>query len=81
MTKETKLRIYNITAKMVLKFSSEAWVLKKKDEQGLAASQMKFVRQLLGITKLDQEKNQSTNCLCTTLFRKYNITIKSGYKT
>jgi hypothetical protein len=57
MTKETKLRIYNISAKLVLKFSSEAWVLEKKDEQGLVASQMKFVRQLLGITKLDQEKN------------------------
>jgi hypothetical protein len=61
MTKETKLRIYNITAKVVLKFNSEAWVLKKRDEQRLEASQMKFLRHLLGITKLDQEKNQSTN--------------------
>jgi hypothetical protein len=30
MTKETKLRIYNITAKAVLKFGSEVWVLKKE---------------------------------------------------
>jgi hypothetical protein len=29
MTKETKLRIHNITAKAALKFGSEAWVLKK----------------------------------------------------
>ena len=30
MNKETKLRIYNITAKAALKFGSEAWVLKKR---------------------------------------------------
>ena len=30
INKETKLRIHNITAKAVLKFRSEVWVLKKK---------------------------------------------------
>jgi hypothetical protein len=43
-----------------LKFGSEAWVLKKKgDEKLLEAWQMKFLRHLLGITKLDKVKNQS----------------------
>jgi len=56
--KETKLRIHNITAKAVLKFGSEAWVLKKREEQRLEAAQMKFLRHLLGIRKLDKEKNQ-----------------------
>jgi hypothetical protein len=59
MTKETKLRIHNITAKAALKFGSEDWVLKKRDEQRLKASQMKFIRHLLGITKLDRERTQS----------------------
>ena len=58
MDKETKLRIRNITAKATLKFGSEAWVLKKREEQHLEAAQMKFLRHLLGITKLDKEKNQ-----------------------
>ena len=58
MNKETKLRIHNITAKAGLKFGSEAWVLKKREEQCLEAAQMKFSRHLLGITKLDKEKNQ-----------------------
>ena len=58
MNKETKLRIHNITAKATLTFGSEAWVLKKREEQRLEASQMKFLRHLLGITKLDKEKNQ-----------------------
>jgi len=32
--------------------------LKEKEEQRLEAAQMKFLRHLLGITKLDKEKNQ-----------------------
>ena len=47
-----------ITAKAALKFGSEAWVLKKREEQRLEATQMKFLRHLLGIPKLDKEKNQ-----------------------
>ena len=58
MTKETKLRIHNMTAKAVLKFGSEVWVMKEREEQCLEAAQMKFLRHLLGITKLDKEKNQ-----------------------
>jgi hypothetical protein len=45
-----------ITAKAALKFGSEAWVLKKRDEQRLEASQMKFLRHLLEITKLEKKK-------------------------
>ena len=58
MNKETKLRIHNITAKAALKFGNESWVLKKREERCLEASQMKFLTHLLGITKLDKEKNQ-----------------------
>ena len=58
MNKVTKLRIHNITAKAALKFGSEAWVLKKREEQRLEAEQMRCMRHLLGITKLDKEKNQ-----------------------
>jgi len=39
-----------------LKFGSEAWVLKKREEQRLEAAQMKFLRHFLEITKLDKEK-------------------------
>jgi len=61
MNKETKLRIHSITATAALKFGSEAWVLKKREEQRLEAAQMKFLRHLFGITKLDKEKK--TNVL------------------
>ena len=52
MTKETKLKIHNITAKSALKFGSEVWVLKKRDGQRLEAAQIKLLRHLLGIAKL-----------------------------
>ena len=35
-----------------------ALVLRKREEQCLEAAQMKFLRHLLGITKLDKEKDQ-----------------------
>jgi len=57
LNKDTKLRIHNITDKGALKFGSEAWVLKKREEQRLEAAKMKFLRHLLGITKLDKENN------------------------
>jgi hypothetical protein len=49
---------HNITAKPALKFGSDAWVLKKRQEQRLETAQTKFLRHLLGITKLYKEKNQ-----------------------
>jgi len=42
MSAETKLTIHNITAKAALKFGSEVWVLKKREEQRSEAAQMKF---------------------------------------
>jgi hypothetical protein len=53
---EWAVSIWNIY--LGTKFGSEAWVLKKREEQRLEAAQMKFLRRLLGITKLDKEKNQ-----------------------
>jgi len=41
-----------------MKFGSEAEILKKREEQRLEAAQMNFLKHLVGITKLDKEKNQ-----------------------
>jgi len=53
--KKTKLSLHIITAKEALKFGSEVWVLEKRHKQSLEAAQMKFLRHLMGITKLDKE--------------------------
>jgi hypothetical protein len=47
MTKESKLRIQSITTKAALKFGSQAWVPKKRNEQRLEAAQVKFLKHLL----------------------------------
>jgi len=83
INEETKLRIHNITAKVTLKFGSEAWVLEKREEQRLEAAQMKFLRHLLGITKLDKEKNQ---CIreqtgAQNIVKEIKQYQKSGYNT
>ena len=43
---------------MMMMKTQRAWVLNKREEQRLEAAQIKFLRHLLGITKLDKEKNQ-----------------------
>ena len=81
MDKETKLRIHNITAKAALKFGSEVWVPKKIEEQRLEAAQMKFLRHLLGITKLDKEKNQRIREKTGAEYSKGNKTIPEKVAT
>ena len=51
-SKETKLRIHNLTAKAALKFGSEGWVLKKREETCLEAAQMKFFETLTRNNKI-----------------------------
>jgi len=75
MDKETKLRIHNITAKAALKFGSETWVLKKREEEPLEAAQMKYLRHLLGIAKLNKEE-----CQCIR-GKKGNTEYSKGKKT
>jgi hypothetical protein len=57
MYSQTKVRIHNITAKAGLTCRSGTWVLNKRDEQRLEATQMRFLRQLLGYTKLGRQRN------------------------
>jgi len=51
MNKETKLRIHNITAKAAVKFGSEAWVLKKREEQTFRSSTDEIFETLTGNNK------------------------------
>jgi len=66
-----------------LKFGSETWVLKKREEQSLEAAQMKFLRHFLRITQLDKENNQ---CIrektgAQNIVKENNSTRKSGFNT
>jgi hypothetical protein len=70
--------MHSNTAIVALQFGSEAWVLKQGDEQVLeASSQVKFLRQPLGSTKLDGEFG--TNWVCRTPFGGQKNINKGGY--
>ena len=58
-----------------MKFGSKAWVLKKREEQRLEAAQMKFLRHLLGITKLDKKNQCIKNKNRSTEYSKGNKTV------
>jgi hypothetical protein len=57
MLPSTKLRLYNITSKAALKYGSEVWVLNKEECQQLETAEIKFLRSLLGLTRLDHQRN------------------------
>jgi hypothetical protein len=57
MSKETELRLHNITSKSTLRYGSENWIPKEKNIQKTEAAQMKFLRPLLGLTRLDKKRN------------------------
>lgn len=58
MLKETQIRLHNITAKQMLKFGSETWIIKQREKSRIQAAQMKFLRSILGFTRLDHKRNE-----------------------
>jgi hypothetical protein len=57
MSKETQLRLHNITSKSTLRYGSENWILKQIHRQRLEEAQMKLLGPLLGLTRLDKKRN------------------------
>jgi hypothetical protein len=57
MTIDTKLRKHNITSKAALCYGSEVWIINKRNAQKLEAAQMRFLRPLLGLTRLYRQRN------------------------
>jgi hypothetical protein len=57
MTTETKLQLHDVTSKTTLCYGSENWIINKRDAQKLEAVQMRFLRSLLGLTRLARQRN------------------------
>jgi hypothetical protein len=57
MTTDPKLRLHNITSKTSLCYGSENWTISKRDAQKLEAAQIRYLRPLLGLTRLDRQRN------------------------
>jgi hypothetical protein len=57
VTGDTKLRLHNITCYASLCYGSEICIINKREAQKLEAAQMRFLRPLLGLTRLDRQRN------------------------
>jgi hypothetical protein len=57
MTIDTKLWIHNITSKAALCYGNEVRTINKRDAQKLEVVQMRFLRPLLDLTRLDHQRN------------------------
>jgi hypothetical protein len=57
MTTDTKLRLRNITSKANLFYGSENWIINTRDAPKLEAAQMRFLRPLIGLTRLGRQRN------------------------
>jgi hypothetical protein len=56
--KDTMLKFYKTMATPVLLYGCESWVPSQKDNSRIQATEMKFLRRVKGITKLDRVRNE-----------------------
>ncbi|KAJ4434647.1 hypothetical protein ANN_23211 [Periplaneta americana] len=56
--RHTRIRLYKTLVRPVLRYGSEAWILRKKDESRITANEMKFMRYTAGYTKWDHKRNE-----------------------
>jgi hypothetical protein len=57
MATDTKLRLHTNTSKARLCYGSENWIINKRDTPKLEAAQMRFFRSLVGLKRLDRQRN------------------------
>ena len=59
MTVRTKLHLHNNTWKAASRYGSEVWILNKTYARKLEVAHIWFLRQLLGLTTLHEQRNNS----------------------
>ncbi|XP_072017475.1 uncharacterized protein [Amphiura filiformis] len=55
----TKLELYKVLVLSIATYASEAWTIKKRDEQRLLVFEMACLRKILGVTRRDRIRNTS----------------------
>ena len=54
LSKATKLRVYNAVVKPTLLYGSETWTLQNRHKKKLQATEMRYLRKVEGVTRLDR---------------------------
>lgn len=57
IARSTKLNVYRTVFRPVLTFGCETWVLTKRQKSKLQAAEMKYLRRVRGVTKIDKMRN------------------------
>lgn len=57
ISKETKINVFKSIFRPILTFGCESWVLTQRMKNKLQAVEMKFLRRIRGVTKMDRLKN------------------------
>jgi hypothetical protein len=55
--KDTRLKFYETISVPILIYGSEAWVLSKREESKIQSSEMLFLRNVKGCSRIDRIKN------------------------
>ncbi|KAJ4425680.1 hypothetical protein ANN_27876 [Periplaneta americana] len=55
--KHTRLKVYKTLARPVLTYGSEAWTIRKANDQRLTTAEMRFMRRTAGCSLLEHRKN------------------------
>ena len=59
ISKEAKVTVFEAVAIPALTYGCEAWVLTEREKSRLQATEMKVLRKIAGVTRLDQVKNET----------------------
>ena len=57
LNKETKMKVFNAMVVPTLLYGCETWTVQKRQESRLQATEMRFLRRVEGLTKLDRVRN------------------------
>ena len=57
LSKTTKLRVYNAIVKPTLLYGSETWTLQKRHMKKLQAVEMRYLRKVEGVTRMDRVRS------------------------
>ena len=58
LSKGTNLRVFNATVVPMLRYGCETWTTLKRHENRLQSTEVRFLRRVEGVTKLDRVRNE-----------------------